>query len=145
MSEETRRFLLETSVLERLCAPLCDAVTGRPGSVGVLRELERSNVFLIPLDTRREWYCYHHLFRELLRHELAVDEPERARTFTAGPAPGTASTTNPSEAIHHATAAGDIADTSELILRYWIDFRNDARLETLLAWLDGLPPATVFG
>ena len=79
LSEETRSFLLETSVLERLCAPLCDAVTDRPGSVRVLRELERSNFFLIPLDTKREWYGYHHLFRELLRHELAFDEPENAR------------------------------------------------------------------
>ena len=50
---------------------------------------------------------------------------------------------DPSEAIHHATAAGDVADASELILRYWIEFRNEARLETLLAWLDGLPPLTV--
>ena len=50
---------------------------------------------------------------------------------------------DPSEAIHHATAASDIADASELILRYWIEFRNDARLETLLAWLDGLPAETV--
>ena len=58
---------------------VCDAVTGRPGSVRMLHELERSNAFLIPLDTRREWYSYHHLFRELLRHELAIDDPERAR------------------------------------------------------------------
>ena len=67
LPDETRRFLLHTSVLERLCAPLCDAVTDRPGSVLTLHELERSNFFLIPLDTKREWYCYHHLFSDLLR------------------------------------------------------------------------------
>jgi len=81
LDEEMRGFLLHTSVLERLCAPLCDAVTDRAGSVLTLHELERSNSFLIPLDTKREWYSYHHLFRELLRHELALAEPEHARTL----------------------------------------------------------------
>ena len=143
LSEETRRFLLETAVLERLCAPLCDAVTDRTGSVRVLRELERSNFFLIPLDTKREWYSYHHLFRELLRHELALDDPEHAHVLHRRASAWHREHGDPSEAIHHATAATDLDDASELILRYWIEFRNDARLETLIAWIDDLPPATV--
>jgi LuxR family maltose regulon positive regulatory protein len=143
LDEEMRGFLLHTSVLERLCAPLCDAVTDRPGSVLTLHELERSNSFLIPLDTKREWYSYHHLFRELLRHELALAEPEHARTLHRRASAWHREHGDPSEAIHHATAAGDVADASELILRHWIEFRNEARLETLLAWLDGLPPAAV--
>jgi LuxR family maltose regulon positive regulatory protein len=143
LSDETRSFLLQTSVLERLCAPLCDEVTGRPGSARVLHELERSNLFLIPLDTRREWYGYHHLFRELLRHELVFEEPEHVKVLHRRASAWHREHGDPSEAIHHATAAGDVSDTSELILRYWIEFRNDARLETLLAWLDGLPPLTV--
>jgi LuxR family transcriptional regulator, maltose regulon positive regulatory protein len=145
LPEEMRSFLLHTSVLERLCAPLCDAVTDRPGSVRTLHELERSNFFLIPLDTQREWYCYHHLFRELLRHELALAEPEHARTLHRRASAWHREHGDPSEAIHHATAAGDVAEASELILRHWIEFRNEARLETLLAWLDGLPPETVTG
>ena len=145
LSEEMRGFLLETSVLERLCAPLCDAVTERPGSVLTLHELERSNSFLIPLDTKREWYCYHHLFRELLRRELTLAGPDDARTLHHRASVWHRAHGDPSEAIHHATAAGDIADASELILRHWIEFRNEARLETLLAWLDGLPPETVPG
>ncbi len=84
LPDEMRRFLLQTSVLERLCAPLCDVVTDRRGSERVLRELERSNFFLIPLDTRREWYSYHHLFRELLRHEHAFAEPG-ARSHAPSP------------------------------------------------------------
>ena len=143
LPEETRRFLLETAVLERLCAPLCDAVTDRTGSVRVLHELESSNFFLIPLDTKREWYSYHHLFRELLRHELALDDPEHAHVLHRRASAWHREHGDPSEAIHHATAATDLDDASELILRYWIEFRNDARLETLLAWIDGLPPATV--
>jgi ATP/maltotriose-dependent transcriptional regulator MalT len=145
LPEEMRAFLLHTSVLERLCAPLCDAVTDQPGSVLTLHELERSNFFLIPLDTKREWYCYHHLFRELLRHELALAEPEHARMLHRRASAWHRDHGDPSEAIHHATAARDVADASELILRHWIEFRNEARLETLLAWLDGLPPETVTG
>jgi LuxR family maltose regulon positive regulatory protein len=145
LDDSTRDFLLDTSVLERLCAHLCDAVTDRPGSVLTLHELERSNFFLIPLDTRREWYCYHHLFRELLRHELTIAAPEHARTLHRRASAWHREHGAPSEAIHHATTAGDVVDASELILRYWIEFRNAARLETLLAWLDGLPPETVRG
>ena len=143
LPEEMRGFLLQTSVLERLCAPLCDAVTDRPGSARMLHELERSNFFLIPLDTKREWYCYHQLFGELLRHELALAEPEHARTLHRRASAWHREHGDPSEAIHHAIAAGNVADASELILLHWIEFRNEARLETLLAWLDGLPPETV--
>jgi LuxR family maltose regulon positive regulatory protein len=143
LPEEIRGFLLHTSVLERLCAPLCDAVTDRPGSVLTLHELERSNFFIIPLDTKREWYRYHHLFGELLRRELALAEPEHARTLHRRASAWHRERGDPSEAIRHATAAGDLADASELILRHWIEFRNEARLETLLTWLDGLPPETV--
>jgi LuxR family maltose regulon positive regulatory protein len=145
LPEEMRSFLLHTSVLERLCASLCDAVTDRPGSVRMLHELERSNFFLIPLDTKREWYCYHQLFGELLRNELALAEPEHARTLHRRASAWHREHGDPSEAIHHATAAGDAADASELILRHWIEFRNEARLETLLAWLDDLAPETVTG
>jgi LuxR family maltose regulon positive regulatory protein len=143
LPEDTRRFLLHTSVLRRLCAPLCDAVADRPDSVLVLHELERSNFFLVPLDTKREWYCYHHLFGELLRNELALAEPEHARTLHRRASAWHREHGDPSEAIHHATAAGDVSDASELILRHWIEYRNEARLETLLGWLDGLPPETV--
>jgi LuxR family maltose regulon positive regulatory protein len=143
LPEELRRFLLQTSVLGRLCAPLCDVVTNRRGSERVLRKLERSNFFLIPLDTRREWYCYHHLFRELLRHEHALAEPGGARSLHRRASAWHREHGDPSEAIHHATAASDFADASEMILGYWIEFRNEARLETLLAWLAALPAETV--
>jgi LuxR family maltose regulon positive regulatory protein len=145
LPEEMKGFLLDTSVLQRLCAPLCDAVTDRPGSAHTLHELERSNSFLIPLDARREWYCYHHLFGELLRHELALAKPDHAGTLHRRASAWHGEHGDPSEAIHHATAAGDFADASELILRHWIEYRNAARLDTLLAWLDGLPVETVTG
>jgi LuxR family transcriptional regulator, maltose regulon positive regulatory protein len=73
--EDVQRFLRRTAVLEHLCAPLCDAVLGEPGSQQRLRDLEAANVFLLPLDRRREWYRYHALFREFLLGELRRVEP----------------------------------------------------------------------
>ena len=66
-SEPVRRFLVETSVLDRLTAGLCDAVTAGTGSRAMLESLDRANLFLVPLDDRRQWYRYHHLFRDVLR------------------------------------------------------------------------------
>ena len=76
-TDELRQFLLVTSLLDRFNASLCDAVTQTDRSAQILREIETSNLFLVPLDDRREWYRYHHLFGELLRHEL--------RAGSAGP------------------------------------------------------------
>lgn len=79
-SQEQRRFVLATSVLERMTSRLCDAVIGTTGSADELLRLERSNSFLIPLDDHRGWYRYHHLFRDLLRAELDRSHPELAAT-----------------------------------------------------------------
>jgi hypothetical protein len=78
LGEEVRDFLVRTSILDRLTAPLCDAVTGRKEAARLLPEIERSNLFLIGLDERREWYRYHHLFGELLRRELERSDPDLA-------------------------------------------------------------------
>ena len=77
-SEQVRAFLLETSVLERLSGPLCDAVTGRTGSQALLEQVERAGLFLVPLDEVRGWWRYHHLFADLLRARL------QARTARPG-------------------------------------------------------------
>ena len=76
LDPEVERFLLETSILTRFCAPLCDAVTGRGGGAESLAEIERANLFLVPLDGRRQWYRYHHLFGGLLQAELASRDPD---------------------------------------------------------------------
>ncbi|MGB0091466.1 MAG: hypothetical protein WBP81_02875, partial [Solirubrobacteraceae bacterium] len=70
------RFLTETAILDRLCGPLCDAVLQTTGSARKLEEVERSNLNVVPLDRTREWYRYHHLFRDALRTELMRREPE---------------------------------------------------------------------
>ena len=76
--EQLRMFLLDTSVLERLSGPLCDAVTGRPDSQALLEQAERAGLFLIPLDEARGWWRYHHLFADLLRARLQQEQPARA-------------------------------------------------------------------
>jgi LuxR family maltose regulon positive regulatory protein len=79
-------FLTRTSVVERICGPLCDAIVDGAGSARLLEDLERRNLLVIPLDRRREWYRYHHLFRDLLLAELHRSEPELVRS--AAPARG---------------------------------------------------------
>lgn len=132
-------FLLHTSVLDRFCAPLCDAVTGRPGSRARLDRIERVNYFLIPLDPRREWYRYHHLFGELLRHELERREPRRAPQLHVRAGRWFLGAGMVSEAIGHLTAAGELEAASELIADHWLAFTNAGQRETVARWMDQLP------
>src|SRR4051794_9405663 len=140
---EVRAFLLRTSLLDRFCAPLCDAVTGGDDARRILREMESANFFLIPLDSKRVWYRYHHLFAELLRQELALTEPASTGALHRRASAWHRDHGTASEAIRHATAAGDIDDAATLILDHWIAARDRARMETILAWLAGLPAAAV--
>jgi LuxR family maltose regulon positive regulatory protein len=141
--EELRRFLVHTSVLRRLCAPLCDAVTGETGSRGVLAEIERSNLFLVPLDNRREWYRYHHLFGQLLEHELERSEPQRVPELHQRASAWYRAQGHVSDAIHHAARAGDARSAADLIAEHWNSFFNHGRLATVASWLDALPSEAV--
>jgi LuxR family maltose regulon positive regulatory protein len=85
---ELVEFLLETSILERLSGPLCDAVRGRDGGQRLLEQVERANLFLQPLDDERRWWRYHQLFADLLRARLAQQRPERSPSCTAPPRHG---------------------------------------------------------
>jgi LuxR family maltose regulon positive regulatory protein len=143
--DDVREFLLRTSILERLCGTLCDAVTESSDSQAVLDEIEHSNLFLVPLDTTRKWYRYHHLFRELLHHELQRTEPgsvvglhDRAHRWHA--AHGTVG-----EAITHAIAASNVDAARRLIAASWNEFFNQGRLQTVSTWLGAMPPEVVEG
>ena len=140
---ELREFMIQSSVLERLSGPLCAAVTGNPDSERLLRRLERENAFVVALDSKREWYRYHHLFAELLRHELARTRPglvvELHRRASAWYREADAI----HEAIEHATAAGDFGDAIELITTHWYEFLQRGRQETVASWIDKLPSETV--
>jgi len=104
--EQLRRFLLGTSVLERLSGPLCDAVLETQGSAGRLRELERSNLLLEPLDDQRQWYRYQQLFAQLLRLELTYRDPRLVPTLHRRAAAWHRQAGTLEEASSHATAAG---------------------------------------
>jgi LuxR family maltose regulon positive regulatory protein len=141
--EEIRTFLLRTSMLERLSGPLCDAVLETEGSSELLGELERSNLFLMPVDDHREWYRYHHLFAQLLRVELAHREPELLPVLHRRAAAWHRQAGNVEEAIHHATAAGEFSEAATLIARHWLGYWRRGRLATVARWLDELPDEAI--
>jgi LuxR family maltose regulon positive regulatory protein len=141
--EAIRRFLLRTSVLERLSGPLCDAVLETEGSTGRLGELERSNLFLVPLDDHREWYRYHHLFAELLRLELDQRDPELVPTLHRRAAAWHQAAGNLDEAIGHASAAGDFPQAGALIAQHWLTYWLGGRQATVARWLDAVPEEAI--
>jgi LuxR family maltose regulon positive regulatory protein len=102
LSGDEVAFLTRTAVLDRMCGPLCDAVVGTQGSAGVLRSMDRANLLLVPLDRRRQWYRYHHLFRDLLRAELGRREPELIRQLHVRAAAWFEANGLPETAIDHA-------------------------------------------
>ena len=138
-----RSFLLHTSTLGRLSGALCDAMLQTSGSAAVLEEIERENLFLVPLDMSRQWYRYHQLFGELLRTELRRSEPDvvadlhrRAATWLEGEG-------LIDEALRHLIAAGDIARSADLIAADWFDEFKGGGLSTISGYLDLLPEETV--
>jgi LuxR family maltose regulon positive regulatory protein len=140
---ELRAFMIQSSVLERLSGPLCAAVTGNPDSELLLRRLERENAFVVALDSKREWYRYHHLFAGLLRHELALTCPELVVELHRRASGWYREADAIHEAIEHATAAGDFGDAIELIATHWYEFLQRGRQETVGSWIDRLPSETV--
>jgi LuxR family maltose regulon positive regulatory protein len=137
------RFLLETSVLERLSGPLCDAVTGRGDSQQVLEGLERANLFLIPLDEVRGWWRYHHLFADLLRARLLKADPEAAGRLRRAAAAWCEHHGLVDEAIRLALAGGDPGGAARLIERHFDALLRRAEGATVDRWVAALPAALV--
>jgi LuxR family transcriptional regulator, maltose regulon positive regulatory protein len=138
-----RSFLLRTSLFRRLIGELCDAVLQETGSTSVLEQIERENLFLMPLDLSRRWYRYHHLFAELLRTELHRSEPELVPTLHQRAAAWFEAEGLIDAAVRHLVAAGDVVRTAELIAAQWVHEFNRGGLSTVWGWLDLLPGETV--
>jgi LuxR family maltose regulon positive regulatory protein len=138
-TEAHRSFLLETSILERMCASLCDSVTRIGDSARILAEVERANLFLVPLDERREWFRYHHLFGELLRDELRRQKGDTEPELHRRACEWFASAGFRDEAIHHAIAGGDLGTAATLVATQWPAYVNAGRLATLTGWLEAFP------
>ena len=133
-------FLVRTSILERLNGSLCDAVVGTRRSARVLDRLERSNLLVIPLDHRGEWYRYHHLFRDLLRAELQRREPEMVTDLHIRAATWYEANGISHQAIAHAQLAGDADRVARLVLNAMTPTWASGRLETVLSWIEWFPP-----
>jgi LuxR family transcriptional regulator, maltose regulon positive regulatory protein len=140
---EVREFLLVTSVLNRMCAPLCDVLTGRADGAELIGDIYRANLFLIPLDDERRWFRYHHLFGGLLRHELTRTSPEQPAILHRRAAQWYEEHDDATEAIDHAIASGDDALSSRLVAAHWLRVFNLGELETVRTWLDALPAELV--
>jgi LuxR family maltose regulon positive regulatory protein len=151
--ESIRAFLLQTSILERFCTPLCQAVVdgdvgsemgqGEPDAVGAsatLRELDRANLFIIPLDQRRRWYRYHHLFADLLKTRLRQRWPERIPALHRRAALWYRERKMASEAIGHALKANNSHLAATLLEKYTHPLLIRGEIHTLLRSIRALPP-----
>jgi LuxR family maltose regulon positive regulatory protein len=127
-------FLTRTAVLDRMCGPLCDAVLDTTGSSHVLASLEESNLLLVPLDRRRHWYRYHHLFHELLTAELNRREPELVPELHSRAAGWWEANGLPESAIDHAQAAGDTDRVARLVWQLALPAYGAGRVDTARRW-----------
>jgi LuxR family maltose regulon positive regulatory protein len=143
LAPQVRAFLVQTSILERLSAELCDAVIDSRGSQQLLEQIERSNLFVVPLDNKRQWYRYHHLFADLLRSELHRTNPALIPTLHRRASRWYAGTSAISDAVDHAIWAGDLVEAGELIAAHWNVCFSEGLVATVASWLDRLPPQMV--
>ena len=137
--ESIQHFLLQTSILDRLNGSLCDAVTAQSGSKSKLEQLQRGNLFLIPLDNKREWYRYHHLFADVLRMHLTAEQPDLAPILHHRASEWYEQNNLTADAIRHALAAEDFERAAKLIERAIPILRQSRQELLLLIWLKALP------
>jgi len=129
------RFLRRTSVLDRMCGSLCDAVLDDEGSARELEKIERSNLFLVPLDHQREWHRYHHLFRDLLQRELAEREPQLVPILHRRAADWYERHGDPESALEHALAAGDLDRVAAIVTEIALPTYYGGRIASVERWL----------
>jgi LuxR family maltose regulon positive regulatory protein len=142
-SDRVRRFLLQTAILERLSGSLCDAVTEQTDGQAVLEMLERGNLFIIPLDNKRQWYRYHHLFADVLQSHTRMEWPERLPQLHRRASEWYEQNELSSEAIRHALAAQDFDRAADLIEPVWPTMRNRQQEATVRSWLKLLPDSLI--
>ena len=142
---ERLSFLLRTSILDRFSAPLCDAVLDRQDSAQEIAELEHSNLFVVPLDRRREWYRYHHLFRDVLRAELARRNARSVPSLHRRASRWHEREGTPEEAVQHALAAKDMRRAAELVVHAARGLTVVGRLATVRRWLEAFPEDVIAG
>jgi LuxR family maltose regulon positive regulatory protein len=140
---DVRDFLLRTSVLDRLTGPLCDAVTGGAEGTETLERLDRDNVFLIPLDDRRTWYRYHHLFADALRARLRSERGGEVAELHRRASAWYAEHDAAEDAVRHALAGEDFDRAAYLVEQGLAELRRTRRDGLQLRWLESLPDRVV--
>lgn len=143
--EEVRGFLLRTSILARMCGPLCDAVTGGGDGQGMLERLERGNLFLVPLDDERRWYRYHHLFSDFLLRSLRRSLPGEIPGLHRRACDWFERNGLAAEAVEHALAAEDPGRAADLVEKIARTTLRRGELSKLRRWLEALPEELVHG
>jgi LuxR family maltose regulon positive regulatory protein len=141
--ENIQAFLLRTSILDRMCGPLCDAVLDSPPFFGkeTLEYLERANLFIVPLDNERRWYRYHHLFGELLRQRFG--QPKELPEYHLRASAWYEANGDLAEAFQHALAADDFERAARLAETAWQSMNRIFQTATWLGWVKKLPNAIV--
>ncbi|HEY6074998.1 MAG TPA: LuxR C-terminal-related transcriptional regulator [Anaerolineales bacterium] len=142
--DELQTFLMQTSILERLGAGLCEAVTGIPGAQATLASLQRRNLFVVPLDEEGIWYRFHPLFADLLRARLRRQFPPQAcHALHQRAADWYEAAGMESEAIPHSLAASDPGHTVRLVEKIAMPMIMKAHFKTVEGWLKALPPESL--
>ncbi|HEV8281973.1 MAG TPA: LuxR C-terminal-related transcriptional regulator [Candidatus Limnocylindrales bacterium] len=141
--EDIRSFLIKTSILDRMTASLCDAVTGRSDGRAILERLDRDNLFVVALDDQRRWYRYHHLFGDVLRARLLDEDVESAAGLHRRASDWFAQHGENGEAIRHALDGGDDPRAAELIEQALPDLQAARAETTIRRWLEALPAVEV--
>jgi LuxR family transcriptional regulator, maltose regulon positive regulatory protein len=139
LPEKTRRFLLQTSILDQLCSALCDAVTGGEEGQEMLERLEQANLFLVPLDDSRRWFRYHRLFADFLHEELNRHYPAEVASLHRQAARWYLAHDLPEQALHHAVAGGDAALVKQIAEQYFEAKLLSGEFNTLRRWLELIP------
>jgi LuxR family maltose regulon positive regulatory protein len=142
-SEEVRRLLVRTSVLERVSGPLADALTGSSGGERILQDLERANAFVVSLDEGRTWFRYHRLFADLLQLELRRAESHERCALHGAAAGWLAAHGYPAEAVRQAQAGQDWETAARLLSDHWLDLYLAGRGATLVGLLATFPRGVV--
>jgi LuxR family transcriptional regulator, maltose regulon positive regulatory protein len=139
LEDDVREFLLSTSIVDRLCTSLCEAITLMPAAQ-MLEQIERSNLFLVSLDESRTWYRYHQLFGQMLRSELSRQHSDLVAVLHRRASLWYRERGLISEAIEHATAADDYADAAALISEHWLVIGRWGQEATIKNWLQAFGP-----
>jgi len=138
ISRQQRVFLTRTAVLERMCGPLCEAVLDMSGSAAILADLAGSNLLLVPLDRRGQWYRYHHLFRDMLLAELERQTPDLIPVLRRRAAGWYVQNDSPEEALDYSIAAGDVDGAAGLVGQLVVPAYRQGRVTTIQRWFGWL-------